>query len=53
MRAGTVAERERRDHEVALRDVPDIRSDILDDADELVTDRAGLEGRVPAVVPEV
>ena len=29
------------------------RADVLDDADELVADRAGLERRVAAVVPEV
>ena len=36
-----------------LRDVPDVGADVLDDADELVADRARLERRVAAVVPEV
>src|SRR5205085_2810778 len=53
MRARPVAVRERRDDEVALLDVVDIRADVLDHADELVSDRAGLERRVAAVVPEV
>ncbi len=34
-------------------DVRDVAADVLDDADELVADRAGLERRVAAVVPEV
>jgi hypothetical protein len=34
-------------------DVPQVGADVLDDADELVADRAGLERRVAAVVPEV
>ena len=42
-----------RDDEVALRDVRDLGADVLDDADELVADRAGRERRVAAVVPEV
>ena len=53
VRAGAVAERERRDHEVAPGDVPDVGADVLDDADELMADRARLERRVAAVVPEV
>ena len=36
-----------------LRDVAHVGADVLDDADELVADRAGLERRVAAVVPEV
>jgi hypothetical protein len=53
VRAGPVAERERRDHEIAALDVRDVGAGVLDDADELVGDRAGLERRVAAVVPEV
>jgi hypothetical protein len=53
VRAGAVAERERRNHEIALRDVPYRRADVLDDADELVTDRPRLERRFAAVVPQV
>ena len=53
VRAGTVAERERRDDEDAALDVRDVAADVLDHADELVADRAGLERRVAAVVPEV
>ena len=36
-----------------LLDVAHLGADVLDDADELVADRAGLERRVAAVVPEV
>ena len=36
-----------------LLDVGDLGADVLDDADELVADRAGLELGVAAVVPEV
>ena len=53
VRARAVAEGERRDHEVARCEVGDVGADVLDDADELVADRAGLERRVAAVVPEV
>ena len=53
VRARAVAEGERRDDEVALADVRDVGADVLDDADELVADRPGLERRVAAVVPEV
>src|SRR4051794_6525058 len=53
MRAGPVAVCEGRDDEVTLLDVADFAAHPLDDADELVADRAGLEGRVAAVVPEV
>ena len=53
VRTGAVAERERRDDEVAALDVRDVAADVLDHADELVADRAGLERRVAAVVPEV
>ena len=51
--AGAVAERERRDHQVALGERGHLGTDVLDDADELVADRAGLEWRVAAVVPEI
>jgi hypothetical protein len=53
VRARPVAERERGDDEVALPDVTDVGAHVLDDADELVADRAGLERRVAAVVPQV
>jgi hypothetical protein len=53
VRAGAVAERERRDHEVAALHFRDVGADVLDDADELVADRARLERRVAAVVPQV
>src|SRR4051794_4579711 len=53
MRAGPVAVGERRDHEVALLDVPDVGADVLDDADELVPDRTRFEGGLAAVEPEV
>ena len=53
LRAGAVAERERRDDEVARLDGRHLGADVLDDADELVADRAGRERRVAAVVPEV
>jgi len=53
VRAGPVAEGERRDDEIALLDVLDAGPDVLDDAGELVADRPALERRVAAVVPEV
>jgi hypothetical protein len=36
-----------------LEDVAHVRADVLDDADELVADRTGLERRRAAVVPKV
>ena len=53
VRAGPVAEGEGSDDEVAFRDGADLGADVLDDADELVPDRAGCERGVAAVVPEV
>jgi hypothetical protein len=53
VRARLVAERERGDHELALSDVADVGAHGLDDPDELMADRAGLERRVAAVVPQV
>ena len=53
VRAGPVAVCERGDDEVTRLDVPHVAADVLDDADELVADRAGLELGVAAVVPEV
>ena len=41
------------DHEVALGNAAHVGSELLHHADELVADRAGLERRVAAVVPEV
>ena len=51
--ARAVAVGERGDHQVALLDRPHVGADVFDDAHELMADRAGLEGRVAAVVPEV
>ena len=53
MRAGAVAEREGTDDEVPRRDALHVGPDVLDDADELMADRALRVRRVPAVVPEV
>ena len=53
VRAGAIAEGERRDDEIALRDLADVGTDVLDDAHELVADRPRLERRVAPVVPEV
>jgi hypothetical protein len=53
VRARAVAERERRDHEIALRNVAHLRADVLDHADELVPDRPRRERRLTAVVPQV
>jgi hypothetical protein len=53
VRAGAVAVGKRCDDEVAPGDVADLGADVLDDADELVADRAGLEGRLAAVVLQV
>src|SRR5438132_11581622 len=51
--AGAVAERERRHHEVAHGDRSYLEPDLLDDADELVPNRAeGMRGQA-AVIPEV
>ena len=51
--AGAVAEGERGDDEVIAPDSADVGAGVLDDADELVADRAGRERGVTAVVPEV
>jgi hypothetical protein len=53
VRARSVGERDRGDDEIALRQARHLHADVLDDSDELVADRAGLELGVSAVVPEV
>jgi hypothetical protein len=53
VRTGSVAEGEGCDDEVAPGDITDLSPHILDDTDELVSDRARLERRLSAVVPEV
>ena len=53
VRAGAVAERERRDDEIALPDVAHFAARFLGDADELVTDRPRRVGRLAAVIPEI
>jgi adenylylsulfate kinase-like enzyme len=51
--ARTVAELESGDNDVALGDAAHLRSDLLNDANQLVADRAERVRRLAAVVPEV
>ena len=53
VRTRSVAVGERRDDEIAPGDAAHLRPEILDDADELVPDRAEFVRRVAAVIPEV
>src|SRR5205807_10402157 len=53
MWACTVAVGERRDYEVIGRDRPNFGADILDDANELMSDGPRLEGTLAAVIPEI
>lgn len=53
MWTATVAERKRRDDQIALRHVADVAARFLNHADELVTDRTRLKRRVATVIPEI
>jgi hypothetical protein len=53
VRARVVAKHERRDDQIALADLLDLGTHVLDDANELMTDRSGLEPRVAAIEPKV
>jgi hypothetical protein len=53
VRAAAVAERKWRDHKIAPRERGHLATNVLDDANELVADRARLKRGFTAVVPRV